>query len=290
MSDPVELVLGGKTHDIGAFMVRRTLPQAKRRHLGPFVFFDEVGPATLKQGEGMDVRPHPHIGLSTVTYLFDGEILHRDSLGFVQAIKPGALNWMTAGKGIVHSERTDPALRGGGLKIHGIQTWVALPPDLEECEPSFSHHPAETLPETKIGGVALKLILGSAYGLVSPVPSAWPIFYVHAEFAAGTALTMTDEHQERGFYVVSGKLDVAGKSYGPGELVVLRDGETNVTLRASEQTRAMLLGGKALPGARTIWWNFVSSDKDRLERAKAAWKAGEFPKVPGETEFIPLPD
>jgi redox-sensitive bicupin YhaK (pirin superfamily) len=290
MTDPVDLVLTGKMHDIGAFVVRRTLPQAKRRYLGPFVFFDEMGPATLKPGEGMDVRPHPHIGLSTVTYLFDGEILHRDSLGFVQPIQPGALNWMTAGKGIVHSERTDPAKREGGLKMHGIQTWVALPPDQEECAPSFAHHPANTLPETTIGGVALKLILGDAYGLVSPVPSAWPIFYLHAEFPAGASLAMTDAHPDRGFYVVSGKLEVAGKSYGPGELVILREGETNVTLRAAEQTRAMLLGGKKLPGERTIWWNFVSSDKDRLERAKAAWKAGEFPKVPGETEFIPLPE
>lgn len=289
MSDPVELVLTGKAHDIGAFEVKRALPQAKRRFVGPFVFLDEMGPATLAPGAGMDVRPHPHIGLSTVTYLFDGEIVHRDSLGYVQAIRPGALNWMTAGKGIAHSERTDQAKRGGGMKMHGIQTWVALPPDLEECAPSFSHHPAETLPATNIGGVALRMILGAAYGLVSPVKADWPIFYLHAEFPAGASLAMTDEHPDRAVYVVSGALDIAGVEYGPGQLVVLKDGAP-ATMTARGPVRAMLLGGKPLPGTRTIWWNFVSSDKDRLERAKALWKAQGFPKVPGETEFIPLPE
>jgi redox-sensitive bicupin YhaK (pirin superfamily) len=289
MSDPVELVLTGKAHDIGAFEVQRSLPQAKRRYVGPFVFLDEMGPAVLAAGAGMDVRPHPHIGLSTVTYLFDGEIVHRDSLGYVQAIRPGALNWMTAGKGIVHSERTDPAKRGGGMKMHGIQTWVALPPDLEECEPSFAHHPAETLPETKIDGVALKLILGNAYGVVSPVKADWPIFYLYAEFPAGAALAMTDEHQDRAIYIVSGGVEIGGDAYGPGQLVVLKEGVA-ARIVATFATRAMLLGGKPLPAARTIWWNFVSSDKDRLERAKALWKAQGFPKVPGETEFIPLPE
>jgi redox-sensitive bicupin YhaK (pirin superfamily) len=289
LSDPVERVLTGKARDIGAFEVKRALPQAKRRHVGPFVFLDEMGPATLAPGAGMDVRPHPHIGLSTVTYLFDGEIVHRDSLGYVQAIRPGALNWMTAGKGIVHSERTDPAKRGGGLKMHGIQTWVALPPELEECQPSFAHHPAETLPETARDGVALKLILGNAYGLVSPVKADWPIFYLHAEFPAGAALAMTGEHPDRAIYIVSGTVEIGGVEYGPGNLVVLREG-ASVRMTAKAATRAMLLGGKPLPGARTIWWNFVSSDKDRLERAKALWKSGGFPKVPGETEFIPLPE
>jgi redox-sensitive bicupin YhaK (pirin superfamily) len=286
--DPVELVLAGKAHDIGAFEVKRALPQAKRRHVGPFVFLDEMGPAVLAPGAGMDVRPHPHIGLSTVTYLFDGEIVHRDSLGFVQPIRPGALNWMTAGRGIVHSERTDPAKRGGGMKMHGIQTWVALPPELEECGPSFAHHPADTLPETTIDGVALKLILGDAYGLVAPVKADWPIFYLHAEFPSGAALAMTDAHRERAVYVVSGALEIAGTEYAPGQLVVLKEA-AHAVMRATRATRAMLLGGAPLPGARTIWWNFVSSDKARLERAKELWKSGGFPGVPGETEFIPLP-
>ena len=289
MSDPVELVLTGKAHDIGAFEVKRALPQAKRRHVGPFVFLDEMGPATLAPGAGMDVRPHPHIGLSTVTYLFDGEIVHRDSLGFVQPIRPGALNWMTAGKGIVHSERTDPAKRSGGMKMHGIQTWVALPPDLEECEPSFAHHPAETLPEKTVDGVALKLILGAAYGLVSPVKADWPIFYLHAEFPAAAALAMTGEYPDRAFYIVAGALDIGGVEFGPGQLVVLK-ADAPATMTAKSATRAMLLGGTPLPATRTIWWNFVSSDKDRLERAKALWRAQGFPIVPGETEFIPLPD
>ncbi|MCA3246136.1 MAG: pirin family protein [Azospirillum sp.] len=289
MSDPVETVLAGKPHDIGAFTVSRALPQAKRRHVGPFVFLDEMGPAVLAPGAGMDVRPHPHIGLSTVTYLFEGEILHRDSLGYVQAIRPGALNWMTAGRGIVHSERTDPAKRGGGMRMHGIQTWVALPPDLEECEPSFAHHPAETLHTTTIDGVALRSILGAAYGLTSPVAAPWPVFYLHAEFPSGASLAMTDDHAERAVYVVSGAIGIAGVEYGPGSLVVLREGAA-ARLSAKAATRAMLLGGAPLPGTRTIWWNFVSSDKARLERAKALWKAGGFPRVPGETEFIPLPD
>ncbi len=289
MSDAVELVLTTNPHDIGAFVVKRALPKRERRHLGPFVFFDHLGPAVLAPGEGMDVRPHPHIGLSTVTYLFEGEIMHRDSLGFVQAIRPGAVNWMTAGRGIVHSERTAPELRGGGLRMHGIQTWVALPPDDEEMEPGFEHHPADSLPKSTVGGVKLVCILGNAFGLTAPVKVHSPIFYLHAEFPAGATLAMTDEHVERGFYVVAGEIDVGGTVYAPGNLVVLREG-ADVTLRATSPSTVMLLGGATLPGQRTIWWNFVSSDKARLERAKADWKAGKFPKVPGESEFIPLPD
>lgn len=289
MTDVVELVLTTSPHDIGAFVVKRALPKRERRHLGPFVFFDHMGPAVLKPGEGMDVRPHPHIGLSTVTYLFEGEILHRDSLGFVQPIRPGAVNWMTAGRGIVHSERTAPELRAGGLRMHGIQTWVALPPDAEETEPGFEHHPADMLPKATVGGVDLVCILGNAHGLIAPVKVHSPIFYFHAEFPAGTTLAMTDEHAERGFYVVTGGIEVDGTRHGPGNLVVLREGVA-ATLRAAEASTVMLLGGAPLPGQRTIWWNFVSSDKARLERAKADWKAGKFPKVPGESEFIPLPD
>ncbi|MBI3507870.1 MAG: pirin family protein [Proteobacteria bacterium] len=289
MTGAVELVLTTAPHDIGAFVVKRALPKRERRHLGPFVFFDHMGPAVLKPGDGMDVRPHPHIGLSTVTYLFEGEIMHRDSLGFVQAIRPGAVNWMTAGRGIVHSERTAPDKRGGGLVMHGIQTWVALPPDLEEMEPGFEHHPADTLPRATVGGVALVCILGTAYGLSAPVKIHSPIFYLHAELPAGSELPMTDEHVERGFYVVSGGIEVDGAAYGPGNLVVLREGVA-ATLRALAASTVMLLGGAKLPGERTIWWNFVSSDKARLERAKQAWKSGAFPKVPGESDFIPLPD
>jgi redox-sensitive bicupin YhaK (pirin superfamily) len=289
MSDAIELVLTTTPHDIGAFEVKRALPKRERRHLGPFVFFDHLGPAVLKPGAGMDVRPHPHIGLSTVTYLFDGEIMHRDSLGFVQAIRPGAVNWMTAGRGIVHSERTALDKRGGGLRMHGIQTWVALPPDKEEIEPGFEHHPAETLPRRTLDGVELVCILGTAHGLTAPVKVHSPIFYLHAEMPAGTELPMTDEHVERGFYVVAGEVAVDGTAFAPGNLIVIREGAKAV-LHANAASTVMLLGGKELPGTRTIWWNFVSSDKARLDRAKKAWKAGEFPAVPGETEFIPLPD
>ncbi len=289
MSDAIELVLTTTPHDIGAFEVKRALPKRERRHLGPFVFFDHMGPAVLKPGAGMDVRPHPHIGLSTVTYLFDGEIMHRDSLGFVQAIRPGALNWMTAGRGIVHSERTAPDKRAGGLRMHGIQTWVALPPDKEEIEPGFEHHPADTLPRRTLDGVELVCILGTAHGLTAPVKVHSPIFYLHAEMPTGSELSMTDEHVERGFYVVAGEIAVDGTTFGPGNLIVIREG-AGAALCANAASTVMLLGGEELPGMRTIWWNFVSSDKARLERAKKAWKAGEFPKVPGETEFIPLPD
>ena len=289
MSGPVEIVLTPKPHDIGAFTVNRALPKRERRHLGPFVFFDHLGPAALKPGEGMDVRPHPHIGLATVTYLFSGEIMHRDSLGFVQAIRPGAVNWMIAGRGIVHSERTAADKRDGSLVMHGIQTWVALPPDMEEIEPAFEHHPADTLPKAEIGGVKLVCILGAAHGLAAPVKVHSPIFYLHAEMPAGSALAMTDAYAERGFYVAAGSVELAGTVYAAGNLVVLNAGAA-ATLRATAASTVMLLGGEKLPGERTIWWNFVSSDKARLERAKADWKAGKFPKVPGEDEFIPLPD
>jgi len=289
LSGAIELLLTTSPHDIGAFEVRRALPKRERRHLGPFVFFDHLGPASLAPGIGMDVRPHPHIGLATVTYLFDGEIMHRDSLGYVQAIQPGALNWMVAGRGIAHSERTAADKRDGSLTMHGIQTWVALPPDLEECEPSFAHHPAATLPTTTHSGVWLKCILGEAYGLKAPVEDPWPIFYLHAEFPAGAALALPANYAERGAYVVSGALEVDGTMVEPGTLALFKEG-ADVILRAATPTRAMLLGGATLPGERTIWWNFVSSDKARLAKAKAVWKAGNFPKVPGETEFIPLPE
>jgi redox-sensitive bicupin YhaK (pirin superfamily) len=288
MSDAIELMLGTNAHDIGAFEVRRALPKRERRHLGPFVFFDHLGPATLAPGAGMDVRPHPHIGLATVTYLFDGEIMHRDSLGYVQAISPGALNWMVAGRGIAHSERTAADKRDGSLTMHGIQTWVALPPALEECEPSFAHHPAETLPTCVQDGVWLKCILGKAYGLAAPVADPWPIFYLHAEFPAAASLALPGDYAERGVYVVSGALEIDGTRIAPGTLAIFKQG-AQVRLQANEPTRAMLLGGATLPGERTIWWNFVSSDKARLERAKSDWKAGRFAQVPGETEFIPLP-
>jgi redox-sensitive bicupin YhaK (pirin superfamily) len=289
VSDAIELTLSTSPHDIGAFEVRRALPKRERRHLGPFVFFDHLGPATLAPGAGMDVRPHPHIGLATVTYLFDGEIMHRDSLGYVQAISPGALNWMVAGRGIVHSERTAAEKRDGSLTMHGIQTWVALPPALEECEPSFAHHAAETLPTTVQDGVWLKCILGKAYGLAAPVADPWPIFYLHAEFPVAASLALPNDYAERGVYVVSGALEIDGTRILPGTLAIFKEG-ASVRLRAGEATRAMLLGGATLPGERTIWWNFVSSDKERLARAKSDWKTGRFAQVPGETEFIPLPE
>ena len=278
-----------RVKDLGdGFQVRRALPDAKRRSVGPFVFFDQMGPTVLAPGHGLDVRPHPHIGLATVTYLFEGEILHRDSLGVVQPIRPREVNWMTAGRGIVHSERSPEALRASGHRLFGIQTWVALPEAEEECEPAFSHH--EGLPVTQEGGVTLTLILGDLLGLASPVPTFSPIFYADVEVAAGRRFVLPARHEERGLYTVEGQLEVVGAGVAaPGELLVFEPG-AEVIVAARENARFMIFGGARLERPRYIWWNFVSSRRERILEAAEDWNAGRFAAVPGETEFIPLPE
>lgn len=289
MTEQIELVIEGRRRDLGGFEVRRVLPSARRKLIGPFIFFDHMGPAQFSPGEGIDVRPHPHINLATVTYLFDGEILHRDSLGCVQAIRPGDVNWMTAGRGIVHSERTGSQLRAQGHRLHGIQSWVALPRSAEEVEPSFHHHPAADLPTFEVGGVPLRLIAGAAYGERSPVTTLSDMFYLEARIPAHAALGLPGHYAERGIYVVDGLVSVGGQEFGPGSLVSVVP-EIDVTARGVTDSRVMLLGGSPMEGERFIWWNFVSSSRERLEQAKLDWAEGRFDPVPGETEFIPLPD
>jgi redox-sensitive bicupin YhaK (pirin superfamily) len=282
----------GKAHDLGdGFFVTRLLPQIARRSIGPFVFFDYFGPVDFAPGKGIDVRPHPHIGLATVTYLFDGSQMHRDTLGTVQEIKPGDVNWMTAGRGIAHSERTGDAVRASGHRMHGIQSWVGLPMADEEAPPAFQHFGVADLPERDDGGVILRLIAGSAFGLTSPVKTFSPIFYADARFTPGGALHVGAEHEERAFLVIEGEVHTRETEvHGPGAMLALEPGE-EVTLYAESTARVMLLGGAPLDGARHIWWNFVSSSPDRIERAKQEWKDGKFGLIPGDDkEFIPLPE
>jgi redox-sensitive bicupin YhaK (pirin superfamily) len=289
-SAPPEAILVPRLRDLGGgFTVRRVLPASARRMVGPFVFFDQMGPTALRIGDGLDVRPHPHIGLATVTYLFEGEILHRDSLGTVQAIRPGAVNWMTAGRGIVHSERTPSGLREAGSKLSGIQLWVGLPHEKEEVEPSFVHCAAEDLPLLEGEGVTLRVIVGEAYGAHAPVPVFSAMFYCDATLEAGARLGLPASYAERAAYLVEGKIAIAGEIYEPGRLLFFGTG-ASVAVRAEERARLLLLGGEPMDGPRHLWWNFVSSANERIERAKADWQAGRFAPVPGETEFIPLPD
>jgi redox-sensitive bicupin YhaK (pirin superfamily) len=282
-------LLKPQTRDLGDFTVRRVLPGFPHRTVGPFIFFDHMGPVALPPGKGADVRPHPHIGLATVTYLFEGEIVHRDSLGSVQAIAPGDVNWMTAGRGIVHSERTAAEQRRKGPRLHGIQTWVALPRANELVEPGFHHHPQATLPRLSAGGAELRIVAGTAFGERSPVAVFSPTLYVAAELEAGAVLELDAEHEERGVYAVEGEISVAGAPLPPQHLAVLETRET-VEVRATTRARAMLLGGAKLDGERFIWWNFVASSRERIEEAKRRWREQRFPRIPGETEFIPLPD
>jgi len=292
MTDPldpaIDLILEAKPRVIDGFSVGRALPSAARRSVGPFVFVDHMGPAQLGAGHGLDVRPHPHINLATVTYLFEGEILHRDSLGNAQVISPGAINWMTAGRGIVHSERSPDAARIDGARMHGLQLWVALPTHAEESAPSFTHHPKSTLPELSDGGVRMRVLAGSAYGAASPVPVSSPLFYVEVELAAGARLPLPSDHEERAAYVVTGDVKCGQSTLAPRTLTVLVPGK-GAELYAREPSRVMLLGGAPLDGPRYMFWNFVSSSKERIEEAARDWKAGKFPLVPGdEKEHIPL--
>jgi redox-sensitive bicupin YhaK (pirin superfamily) len=292
MADPIELLIQGHSHDLGGgFVVRRVLPNVKRRMVGPFIFLDHFGPMTVAPGgDGMSVRPHPHIGLATVTYLFEGGIFHRDSLGYAQAIRPGDVNWMTAGSGIAHSERTEEEMRRTGFRMHGVQTWVALPRTHEETAPAFQHVAAADLPTWSEGLSALRLIVGTYGGRTAPTTHFSPIFYVAAEMPAAARITVSPEHAERGVYVSHGSVMVGDRQLGVGDLAVLTAGQPVDLLAGAEGAKLMLLGGAPMDGPRHIWWNFVSSSKERIEKAKADWKEGRFASVPGDPEFIPLPD
>ena len=283
----VELIIEPHAKDLGGFSVRRVLPSGRRRMVGPFVFFDHMGPAEFPPGEGIQVRPHPHIGLSTVTYLFEGEIMHRDSLGVVQPIRAEAVNLMTAGRGIVHSERAGEDLHSTS-RLHGIQSWMALPDDQQECEPDFVHYPAAELPGFEQDEVSIRLIMGQAYGHESPVTQTAPTLYLECRFPGGTSLTLPDGYDEVAAYVVAGHIRVDGYTLGEGQMAVACPGNT-LHLEATSESHVMVIGGTNL-GKRHIWWNFVSNSKERIEQARDDWREGRFEKVPGETEFIPLPD
>jgi redox-sensitive bicupin YhaK (pirin superfamily) len=287
--EAIDMVIVPRARDLGGFSVRRALPSSQRQMVGPFIFFDQMGPAEFLLGSGMDVRPHPHIGLSTVTYLFDGEIIHRDSLGTVLPIRPGELNWMTAGRGIAHSERTSPELRSIGTKLFGIQSWVALSANDEEAEPDFVHYGVEDLPVLEAVDKIVRVIAGSLLGASSPVKTSSPMFYADISLGAGASLPLDPDYDERAIYTVAGEVEIAGDVFGPAQLLVFRPGDP-ITIRANTDARFMALGGEPMDGPRHIWWNFVSSRKDRIEQAKADWKMARFGPVPGDTEFIPLPE
>jgi hypothetical protein len=287
-------VIKGHTRDLGGgLLVSRVLPGAPygqpHQMVGPFIFFDQMGPTTVAPGQNVDVRPHPHIGLATVTWLFEGELIHRDSLGVVQPIAPGDVNWMTAGAGIVHSERHDPEKRKSARPMSGIQSWVALPRDREEDAPSFSHHAAATLPRIRLPGAELRLIAGDAFGERSPAPAYSKMFYLAAELESGATLTLPAEHEERGVYLVQGDVAVDGTALPEKNLAVVSS-ESETKIQARTRSRMMLLGGAKMDGPRHIWWNFVASSKERIEAAKQRWREQTFEPVPGETEFIPLPE
>jgi len=286
---PVERVILGRTRDLGGFDVRRVLPFAERRMVGPFIFLDQMGPVAFDPPGGLDVRAHPHIGLATVTYLFEGAILHRDSLGTEQVIRPGDVNWMTAGSGIAHSERTPGELRPGGARLYGIQSWVALPAAVEERTPRFAHHAKLDLPVVEGEGLHVRLIAGALYGARSPVETASDLFHADAMMEPGARLEIPADWIERAAYLVSGAVTIDGQAFTAGQMMVLKPG-ARIGLTATVPSRLMLLGGEPLESPRYIWWNFVSSSKERLEAAKADWRAGRFGAVPGEIDPLPLPE
>ncbi len=292
MSDAAPaLVILPRAHDVGGFEVRRALPARERQMVGPFIFFDEMGPGEFLEGKGLDVRPHPHIGLSTVTYLFEGSIQHRDSLGSDLPIVPGDVNWMTAGRGITHSERSSEESRQARRRMAGIQSWVALPKEAEETTPDFAHHPAATLPLVEEAGLRLRLIAGEGWGMRAPVAVSSPLFYADAVLAPGAVVPMPDGHEERATYVVEGAVTVGDDRHEAGRMLVFHP-RSGLALRAGpEGARLLLLGGAAMDGPRYVFWNFVSSSQERIQQAKEDWQAGRFPKVPTDSvEFIPLPE
>ena len=288
MPASIATLLRPNTRDIGGLLVQRLLPSHPIQMVGPFIFFDHFGPVQFPPGRGIDVRPHPHIGLATVTYLFDGGQVHRDSLGNVQAIIPGDVNWMTAGRGIVHSERSGPEERAAGHLLHGLQTWVALPKSHEEVEPSFSHHPKASLPEIAHPGALMRLLAGTAFGRRAPTPTFSPMIYLAIDIEAGATVELPPEHEERGVYVVDGDVQVGGEPAPVGHMAVLTPSLT-ARVEAKSAARLVVLGGARMDGARLIWWNFVASSKELIDAASARWREQAYPPVPGETEFIPLP-
>jgi len=293
--DAIETLIVPRARDIGAFEVRRALPSSKRQMVGPFIFFDQMGPAEFLTDQGMDVRPHPHIGLATVTYLYQGGVYHRDSLGTEMEILPGAVNWMIAGNGITHSERTAPERRRAGERLFGIQTWVALPEEFEETEPGFEHIEKDRLPYLDAEGKRVRLILGTLYGERAPVRTFSEMFYADALLAEGTRLPLPAEHEDRGVYITEGEIEIAGERFEAGRMIVFRPGD-EITMTALRPSRLMMLGGETLGGPRYIWWNFVASSRDKIETAKAAWAAGDwkhgrFQLPPSDhDEFIPIPE
>jgi redox-sensitive bicupin YhaK (pirin superfamily) len=287
--DAIDLVVVPRTADLGDFSVRRALPSSRRRMVGPFTFLDHMGPTVFKTGRGVDVRPHPHIGLATVTYLFEGEIVHRDSLRNDIPIRPGEVNWMTAGKGITHSERTAADHRAGNEPLHGLQCWVALPARDEEVAPSFAHYDTEKLPLFTGENKSARIVAGKMFGAVSPVETLHETFFADVTLGAGASVPLDADYEERAIYVVSGAIEIAGERFEEGRLLVFKPGD-RITVRAAAPAKIVMLGGAAMDGPRFIWWNFVSSRKERIEEAKADWKAGRFTMVPGDNEFIPLPE
>jgi len=284
----IELLIEPAEKDLGEFTVRRALPDKRRQRVGPFIFFDHMGPAEFPPGTGVNVRSHPHIGLATITFLFEGEILHRDSLGYVQAIRPGEINWMTAGKGIVHSEKAPPELLASGQKLHGLQTWVALPIEHEETEPRFEHYSADGIPVLEREGAKITVVIGTAYGKTSPVKAASETLYVEIKLEPGASINLP-EAEELGVYVVSGNIELDGQAVSDGVLAVLKNG-ASASVKTPGGAHLMICGGDTLEGERIVWWNFVSSSRERLEQAKRDWKEGDFDDVPGEPDFIPLPE
>jgi len=289
--DAIETMVVPRSVDLGdGFFVRRALPHTTRRTVGPFVFFDHFGPAVFKAGQGLDVRPHPHIGLSTLTYLYDGEITHRDSLGVAAAIRPGEVNWMTAGRGIVHSERTAPERRRGEEPLHGLQLWVAMPAKDEEVDPSFKHLDGNDLPIVEGEGKKARIIAGELFGARSPLSTYAETLCADVSLEAGAVMPLDASYEERGVYVEHGEIDIQGDRFEGGRLLVFRPGDA-ITVTAIKPSRIAIVGGTVLDGPRYVWWNFVSSRRERIEQAKQEWKQGSFGKVPGdEIEFIPLPD
>jgi len=288
--DQIELMVIPNAKDIGGFEVRRALPTAKRRLVGPFIFFDRMGPAILRAGHALDVRPHPHIGLSTVTYLFDGKIRHRDSLGTEMVIAPGDVNLMTAGRGIVHSERTPEELRGAPMSVSGLQTWLALPDGKEEVAPVFANTSVARLPQIDAEGVSGRVVIGDFSGLRSPVATASDTLYADLRLAAGASVKIPADAEERAIYTLEGDVSIAGDVFPAERLLVFKPGE-EIVVSSERGAHFMLFGGASLGSQRYIWWNFVSSSKERIEQAKQEWKTGRFDIVPGdEEEFIPLPE
>ncbi len=285
----IEQVIIPRARDLGGFEVRRALPAAEKQMVGPFIFLDQMGPAEFMLTGGIDVRPHPHIGLSTVTYLFEGEIFHRDSLGTALPIRPGELNLMTAGRGIVHSERETSQAKSKTRRMFGMQAWAALPSENEEDAPAFEHFGIDQLPRIEGEGKRVRLIMGEAFGARSPAAFPHPALYAEAVLAPGAILPLDPDYDERAVYLVSGEIDIAGQRFEAGRLLTFRPGD-RISIMALSNSRLMILGGEPMDGPRHIWWNFVSSSKDRIEAAKADWRAGKYPVVPGDDkEFIPLP-